>query len=142
MATKSILVGDVMSDRFVLTDGLETVFDALQEMKRKDSEVLLVKKRDASDEFGVVVLADIAKKVLAKDRSPKRVNVYEIMTKPVISVHPSMKIRYCAQLFLQFGIACAPVIDGNEVMGIVSYEALIMKGLVMEDGLDEATSDK
>lgn len=142
MATKSILVGDVMSDRFVLTDGLETVFDALQEMKRMDSVVLLVNKRDASDEFGVVVLADIAKKVLAKDRSPKRVNVYEIMTKPVISVHPSMKIRYCAQLFLQFGIACAPVIDGNEVMGIVSYEALIMKGLVMEDGLDEATSDK
>ena len=141
MATKSILVGDVMSDRFVLTDGLETVFDALQEMKRMDSVVLLVNKRDASDEFGVVVLADIAKKVLAKDRSPKRVNVYEIMTKPVISVHPSMKIRYCAQLFLQFGIACAPVIDGNEVMGIVSYEALIMKGLVMEDGLDEATSD-
>ena len=142
MATKSILVGDVMSDRFVLTDGLETVFDALQEMKRMDSVVLLVNKRDASDEFGVVVLADIAKKVLAKDRSPKRVNVYEIMTKPVISVHPSMKIRYCAQLFLQFGIACAPVIDGNEVMGIVSYEALIMKGLVMEDGLGEATSDK
>lgn len=142
MATKSILVGDVMSDRFVLTDGLETVFDALQEMKRMDSVVLLVNKRDASDEFGVVVLADIAKKVLAKDRSPKRVNVYEIMTKPVISVHPSMKIKYCAQLFLQFGIACAPVIDGNEVMGIVSYEALIMKGLVMEDGLDEATSDK
>lgn len=141
MATKSILVGDVMSDRFVLTDGLETVFDALQEMKRMDSVVLLVNKRDASDEFGVVVLADIAKKVLAKDRSPKRVNVYEIMTKPVISVHPSMKIKYCAQLFLQFGIACAPVIDGNEVMGIVSYEALIMKGLVMEDGLDEATSD-
>ncbi|PCI44266.1 MAG: CBS domain-containing protein [Moraxellaceae bacterium] len=140
MAKESILVGDVMSDRFVLMDGLVTVYEALQEMKRVEAVVLMVNKRDASDEYGVVVLADIAKKVLAKDRSPKRVNVYEIMTKPVISVHPTMKIRYCAQLFLQFGIACAPVIDGGEVKGLVSYEALVMKGLVLEGGLDEDPS--
>lgn len=132
MAGKKIVVGDVMNDRFVMMDGLVTVFDALEEMKRVDAVVLMVKKRDSSDEFGVVVLADIAKKVLAKDRSAKRVNVYEIMTKPVISIHSEMKIKYCAQLFLKFGIACAPVIDGDKVLGIVSYEALVMEGILAE----------
>ncbi|PCJ11867.1 MAG: CBS domain-containing protein [Gammaproteobacteria bacterium] len=131
MTSQNVVVGDVMSDRFVLMDGLVTVYDALQEMKRNSAVILMVNKKDSGDEFGVVVLSDIAKKVLAKDRSPERVNVYEIMTKPVISVHSKMKIKYCARLFLQFGIACAPVIENGEVLGVVSYEALVMEGLVM-----------
>ena len=52
-----------------------------------------------SDEYGMVLLSDIAKQVLAKDRSPKRVNIYEIMAKPVLSVQPDMDIRYCARMF-------------------------------------------
>jgi hypothetical protein len=43
-----------------------------------------VDKRNDNDEYGMVLISDIAKLVLAKDRSPDRVNVYEIMAKPLI----------------------------------------------------------
>jgi CBS domain-containing protein len=77
-----------------------------------------------------VLLADIARLVLARDRSPDRVNAYEVMSKPVIGVPPDMDIRYCARLFEKFGLSRAPVIDAGKVVGLVSYNDLVLKGML------------
>ena len=69
-----------------------------------------VDKRHDDDEYGMLLISDVAKKVLAMDRSPDRINVYEIMSKPVLSVDPDMNIRYCARYFERFGLTRAPVI--------------------------------
>ena len=71
------------------------------------------------------MLADIAKEVLAKDRSPDRVNLYEIMAKPLISVLPDMDVRYCARLFERFSIHLAPVIENKEIIGMVDYTNMV-----------------
>ena len=67
--------------------------------------------------------------MIARDRAPERVNVYEIMAKPVISVRPDMDIRYCARLFERSGISHATVVEDDEVVGIVSYYLLVLEGL-------------
>lgn len=127
---KIIRVKDVMKQGFDMVDGLDNVADALRNVRHPDTKSLLVKKRDKNDEFGIVTYADIAKQVLAKDRAPERVNVYEIMTKPVLAVDPKMDIRYCARLFENFGLARAPVIENGEVVGIVGYTDLVLHGLM------------
>ncbi len=76
------------------------------------------------------MLSDIARQVLAQDRAPDRVNIYEVMSKPVIAVHPDMDIRYCARLFGRFDLSRAPVVENREVIGIVSLTDLVMKGMV------------
>ncbi|HEY5733605.1 MAG TPA: CBS domain-containing protein, partial [Gammaproteobacteria bacterium] len=90
----------------------------------------IIDKRHDDDEYGIVLLSDIAKHILARDRSPDRVNIYEIMTKPVISVDPQMDIRYCARLFETFGIARAPVIENRKIIGIVGYTDIVISGLL------------
>ena len=90
----------------------------------------IVKKRNDDDEYGIVVPADIAKKVLAQDRSPGRINVYEIMSKPVIGVHSRMDVRYCARLFERFGLSVAPVIDAGDVLGVVTYNGIALQGFL------------
>ena len=65
-----------------------------------------------------------------RDRAPERVNIYEIMSKPVIPLDPDMDVRYCARMFEQFGLAIAPVIEGGNVMGMVRYDELVFKGLM------------
>lgn len=90
-------------------DGLATVAEALDLMKQNKASVVIVKKRNEHDAYGVVLLADIAKKVLAEDKAPDRVNIYEIMSKPVIAVEPDLDVRYCARLFDRFGLSIAPV---------------------------------
>ena len=99
-------------------------------MRHVDTRTLLVDKRHEDDEYGIVLLKDIAVQVLAKDRAPERVNIYEIMTKPVIGVDPDMDIRYCARMFERFGLGRAPVIDQGKVIGIVSYEDMVLRGVV------------
>ena len=125
-----VRVADVMERDYVIVDGVATVAEALAVLREKDAHFLLVAKRHEDDEFGIVMVADIAKQVLARNRSPERTNVYEIMSKPVLSVKPEMDIRYCARLFHRFGISAAPVIQGGEIKGIVAYNQLVLEGLV------------
>jgi predicted transcriptional regulator len=125
-----VRVRDVMSDQFDLVDGMLTVKDALLGMRYPDAKALIVNKRNDDDEFGIVLIADIAKQVLAADRSPDRVNLYEIMSKPVLSVTPDMQIRYCARMMQRFGLGLAPVIENGKVLGVVSYHDLVVRGLL------------
>ena len=124
-----IRVQSVMRLSFVVVDGLETVADALTKMKEAGVAMAIVRRRHEDDEIGMVLLDDIAKQVLARDRSPERINVYEIMAKPVISVPPDMDIRYCARLFENFGIGHAPVAEDGKIIGMVSYYRLVLHGL-------------
>lgn len=130
---KLVRVSEVMKKSFDFVDGKMTVMEALQRMRHIETKALIVQKRNDDDEYGMVLLSDIAKDVLAKDRSPNRVNIYEIMSKPVISVDPEMDIRYCARMFEQFGLSRAPVIKDKQVVGIVSFTDMVMKGVVELD---------
>ena len=124
-----IRVKDVMKTDFGTIDGVATVADALKKMKTLKTAVLIVNKRNEDDEYGMLTSGDIARHVLAKDRAPDRVNVYEIMTKPVISVHPDMDIRYCSRLFANYNLVRAPVIENKKVVGMVSPNSLVLDGL-------------
>lgn len=127
---KIIRVRDVMKKEFDMIDGRVTVMEALRTMKYVETKSLIVDKRNDDDEYGMVLISDIAKLVLAKDRSPDRVNVYEIMAKPLLPVDPDMDIRYCARHFETFSLSRAPVIEHRKVIGIVSYTDMVLKGLV------------
>lgn len=125
-----IRVKDVMKTEFDMTDGLATVREALEQMKHLHTKTLIINKRHADDEYGIVVIPDIAKGVLAKDRSPDRVSIYEIMTKPAVTVDPEMDIRYASRLFARLGLSRTPVVDCGKVVGIVSYSDMVLKGLL------------
>lgn len=131
---KIVRVRDVMKTQFDMIDGKMTVMDALRTMKHVETKSLLVDKRHDDDEYGILLLSDIAKNVLAKDRSPARTNVYEIMSKPILPVDPQMDIRYCARFLERFGLSRAPVVENGKVIGIVSFTDLVLRGLVEFDG--------
>ncbi len=99
-------------------------------MKKEGATSLIVKRRDENDEIGMLLFSDIAKKVIARDRAPERVNVYEVMAKPVLTVRPDMEIGYCARMFENFGISHAPVVDNGEIVGMVSFYLLVLHGIL------------
>jgi CBS domain-containing protein len=127
---KVVRVIDVMKTEFDVVDGMTTVAEALNRMKHVDTKSLLVDKRHKDDEYGIVLLSDIARNVLAQNRSPDRVNIYEIMSKPVVCVDAEMDIRYCARLFDKFGLSRAPVLKDGKLSGVVSYTDLVIRGMM------------
>jgi predicted transcriptional regulator len=116
-----------------IVDGMISVSEALNNMKYPETRTLIVDKRHEDDEFGVVMFRDIAKRVLAPDLSPERINMYEIMSKPVIGVDPEMDVRYCTKLFDRFGLSRAPVIEDGAIIGLVSYTDIVLKGVMLQD---------
>jgi predicted transcriptional regulator len=129
----TIKVRDVMANTYSVVDGLITVYDAICVARRDQVKALIVNKRNDDDEFGIVLMNDIAKQVLARNKSPHRINVYEVMTKPALSVSPDMKVKYCARLFERFGISRAPVIEHGRVIGMVSYNNIVMNGMIQDE---------
>ncbi len=129
---KTVRVRDVMNDRYIRASDLETVQDTFLRLRAANARCIIVNRHDEHDEYGIVVLSDITRKVIARDRSAERINVYEIMSKPVVSVGPNMNIRHTVRLFERFGIAVAPVIEDGEVLGIVSNTDIVLQGLYLE----------
>ena len=126
---KIIHVREVMKPDYTTIDGIATIGDALKKMKSAKTSVLIVNKRHENDEYGLITSGDIARHVLAKDRAPDRVNVYEIMTTPVITVSPDMDIRSCSRLFATYNLVRAPVMEDNKIIGMVSPNSLVLDGL-------------
>ena len=126
---KRICVRDVMNTEYGTINGNATVAEAIEKMKALKTAVLVVDKRDGNDEFGILTVSDIARKVLAKDRASGRVNAYEIMTKPAVCVEPQMDIRYCSRLMARFDLMRVLVVENDSLLGTVNPRALVLEGL-------------
>ncbi len=128
-----VRVREVMKQDVDIVDGMETVANAIRNMKYPETRTILIDKRYEDDEYGVVMFRDVAKRVLAPDLSPDRINMYEIMSKPVMGVNPDMDVRYCTKLFDRFGLSRAPVIEDGKIIGLVSYTDIVLKGVMLQD---------
>ena len=117
----------VMSSMPAPIDGMATVHEALDRMRENQVRSLVVERRRPGDEYGIIVDTDIANKVIARNRSPDRVNVYEIMSKPVLTVHVDMEIKYAIRLLGRFGLSRGVVVDGNEAVGFVTMTDMVLR---------------
>ena len=112
-----------------VVDGLATVREAVDLMSANGVSSVVVDRRHPGDEYGIVVIHDVAEHVVSKNRSPDRVNVYEIMSKPVISVHAGMEIKYAARLLYSFGLSRAIVTERGDLIGLVTLRELVLRAV-------------
>jgi len=125
-STAIIRARDVMSKGIISIDGMATAKEAAARMRLEKVFCLLVEKRQIDDAWGILVVQDFIKGVIIPGRSPDEVHVYEIMTKPIITIPADMDIRYVARLINRAGIRRAPVEDGGELIGMISLSSLIL----------------
>ena len=115
---------DLMHKGVETIDGAATVAEALKKMREKKVSSLIVNRRDVGDAWGIVTKKDIVTKVV--DPGPTRRNlsttrVHEIMSKPLVTVSPGLAIKYSVRLMAKAGVTRAPVFDGKEIIGILSF---------------------
>ena len=128
MSEKRIIrVGDVMGSKLYTIDRLATVAEAMALLKQYEVSSLAVNRRDDDDEFGLLVVADIAREVIAQNRAPERVNVYEIMSKPVLTLPSAMLASYAVSLLVRFELSRAVVVDyERHPLGMVTLRDLVL----------------
>lgn len=119
-------VEDHMSKDFHLIDRDATVHDAIALLKQYNLNALIVDRRDEDDEIGLVTVTDVAREVMGKHRPPDRTYVFEIMTKPIVSVPARMKVVYATRLLANLDLSQAVVTDETRhPIGIVNRRDLV-----------------
>ena len=124
---KYVPVSEVMKGNIKKVDGLTNVKEAIDLMREGRTGSMIIDKRDKRDEYGLVSIGDLASTIVAIDLAPERVSVYEIMSKPVLSVESDMNIRYAIRLITRFKISRALVLKDGSAVGIVSLRDMVLR---------------
>ena len=122
---------EIMTKDVVTISGSATIAEAVKLMKDKGLRALIVDRRSDSDPYGIVTETDIVYQVAAFGRDPKQMRVYEIMTKPCITVNPDLGVEYVARLFANTKIRRAPIVQGK-LLGIISISDILSKSDFVE----------
>ena len=126
MSDQIIRARDVMRKEVLSIDGMSSAKEAAVKMRSSRADELLVAKRNNHDAWGIVTIKDLVKSVIVPGRDAESVFVYEIMTKPVITVPAQMDIRYVIRLMQRIGINRAPVDDKEEIVGMITLSSLVL----------------
>ncbi len=122
-----IKVEEVMTRTVKTIDSMATVREAMAEMAAADVSSLVIERRDERDEFGLLGIADIAAEVVAANRSLDRVNVYEIRTKPVVTLDAEMDVKYGIRLLVRVGLSRGLVVDHDRnLVGIATLRDMVL----------------
>ena len=136
MEPRIIRVADVTQTSLHMVSGLASVESAIAEMKRHSVSSLVIERRDDDDEYGVVTVQDIAAKVVAINRSAERTSVYEVMTKPVLTLNGDMNVKYAIRLLARLGFTRALVTGSDGLLGLVTLRDLVLSGARFTDAED------
>ncbi|MHA1569949.1 MAG: CBS domain-containing protein [Alphaproteobacteria bacterium] len=120
-------VRDAMTTSPYTIDGLANVAEAVELMRRHQVSSLVVDRRHEGDEYGLLAVHDIAAKVVQGDRPPERLSVYEVMTKPVITVDADMDIKYAIRLISRFGLSRTLATEKGKLAGIVTLRDMVLR---------------
>ena len=101
----------------------DSIHSALQRMAQHGIGFLVV--LDGKRLAGVISERDYARKVALRDRSSRDTLVRDIMTTDVVTVTPRHTVPQCIALMSARGIRHLPVVDGGEVVGVLSARDLL-----------------
>ena len=136
MSTSFVRVADVMQTSLHMVSGLASVQHALEQMGRENVSSLVVDRRDEDDEYGVITVQDIAANVVSPNHSAQRISVYQVMTKPALTLPADMNVRYAIRLLSGFGLSRALVTRGRKLEGLVTLRDLVLSGADFGDNAE------
>ena len=134
-----VQVSQVMKTSVHKVDPMVPVRKAMALMHELGVSSLVIERRDETDELGLLTVKDIAREVIAKGHSLDRVDVYQVMVKPVLTVPIEMDIRYAVRLLSRFGASRGLVVDHDRnLVGIVTLRDMVLAYANTDEGVVEA----
>lgn len=123
-------ISDILDRKgaLVLSVGHEdSVLDAIRLMADVNIGAVLVTQGNLIS--GIFTERDYLQKVALDSRSSKDTMVSEVMSTPVITARPEDTVQECLEVMTNCRCRHLPVVDGEELLGIVSIGDLVKRVL-------------
>jgi|TARA_B110000114_G_C14922976_1_gene329245 CBS domain-containing protein len=133
--TKTLLeiINDKDIKELLTIDFKSPVIDALTIMAKFKIGALIVLKEKKM--VGIVSERDYAREIILEGRSSKETKVEEIMTKKVLTLSAGDKFEKGLEIMTQKRIRHMPVMDGRELLGMVSQGDLVKEMIAYQKAL-------
>ncbi|MEE4331198.1 MAG: CBS domain-containing protein [Wenzhouxiangella sp.] len=128
------LVEDLMVKDVATISCMATLRDAMEKMRARKVKSLVVEKRHDSDAWGLVTYSAILRTIIEEDGDIDLVNVYDIATRPVLTVPRQLEVRHAVSMMLRFDIRRLVVSSNNELEGVLTMNDIVSEIL---DKLDD-----
>ena len=106
-----------------------SVYDAIAMMAQQEVGALVV--LDGETLVGVLSERDYARKVVLQGRSSRDTKIKDIMTTRVAFARPDQSVQDCMAMMTDKRIRHLPVMDGDELLGVISIGDLV-KSIIEE----------
>ncbi|MGB7087436.1 MAG: CBS domain-containing protein [Phormidesmis sp.] len=126
-----------MTQPVVVIRSRATIANAIWLMRVKRVRSLIVEKLSPEISYGILTEKDIVYNVIAPGSNPGFVRVGEIMRHPCIALPPGASVQQAAQMLSDAGVHRAPVIQQNQLLGMVSVTDILNKGCLPAPPHDE-----
>lgn len=129
-----MLVSDIMVRDVVTISPLATLRDAMRLMRRAKVKSLVVEKRHPHDAYGIITYTTILRTIVAEGGDIDLINVYDVCSKPVLTVPSEMDIKYVAKLMVGQSIRRLVVLHNNELEGLITINDIVGSILELAEG--------
>lgn len=126
-----MLVKDIMQTNVITISPLASLRDAMAEMRRHKVKSLVVERRDEHDAYGIITYATILRTIVAEEGDIDLINVYDVCSKPVITVPPGMDLKYVARLMANQRLGRVVVLESGDLAGIITMTDIVDEVLAM-----------
>lgn len=106
-----------------------TVLDAISMMAEKNVGALLVMQDGRL--VGIMSERDYARRIILEGRSSRNTSISEIMSNRIVCVGPDKTVEECMAVMTDKRIRHLPVMEGKELLGVVSIGDLV-KAVIAE----------
>lgn len=128
-----MLVQEIMQSNVITISPLASLRQAMALMKRHKVKSLVVERRDEHDAYGIITYTTILRTIVAEEGDIDLINVYDVCSKPVITVPPSMNVKYVARLLVEQKLRRLVVLDNNTLAGIITMNDIVSEVLAMTE---------
>lgn len=120
-----MLVKDIMVKNVATVSPFATIREAMQVMRQRNVKSLVVEKKHAHDAYGIITYTTILKTIVAEEGDIDLVNVYDVCSKPAITLSRELEVKHAARLMVNQGMKRILVASDNELEGIITMNDIV-----------------
>ena len=124
------LVEDLMVTDVVTISCMATLREAMEAMRDRKVKSLVVKKRHDNDAWGILTYTTLLKTIIHEEGDVDLINVYDIATKPALTIHRQLEVRHAVAMMINFNVKRLVVTANGELEGIITMNDIV--GTILE----------